>query len=245
MKKVLIIGATSSIAEHCARIWAARGDELYLVARNEAHVQTIAADVKVRGASSVAINCVDLNEMDRHVELLDAAEKAMGGVDIVLVAHGTLSNQKLCEKSVSETLAEIQTNAISTISLLTLIANRFEAKRDGTICVISSVAGDRGRASNYVYGSAKAMVTAFTSGLRQRLHKSNVTVITIKPGFVDTPMTNDFKKGFLWAKPNFVAKTIVKAINAKSAEVYVPLFWLGIMKVISIIPSAIFKGMKL
>ena len=245
MKKVLIIGATSSIAEHCARIWAARGDELYLVARNEAHVQAIAADLKVRGASSVAINCVDLNEMDRHVELLDAAENAMGGVDVVLIAHGTLSNQASCELSVEETLAEIQTNVLSTVSLLTTIANRFEAKREGTICVISSVAGDRGRASNYVYGSAKAMVTAFTSGLRQRLHKSNVAVVTIKPGFVDTPMAAEFKKGLLWAKPTAVAEKIVKAIDAKKSEVYVPSFWWAVMAVIKAIPPKVFDTLKL
>ena len=245
MKKVLIIGATSSIAEHCARIWAARGDKLYLVARNEGHVLTIAADLKVRGASRVAINCVDLNEMDRHVELLDAAENAMSSVDIVLVAHGTLSNQKSCEKNVSETLTEIQTNALSTISLLTLIANRFEAKREGTICVISSVAGDRGRASNYVYGSAKAMITAFTSGLRQRLYKSNVAVVTIKPGFVDTPMTAEFKKGFLWAKPKKIAVNIVKAIDKKKTDVYLPIYWSVIMIIIKMIPASVFKLVKL
>jgi decaprenylphospho-beta-D-erythro-pentofuranosid-2-ulose 2-reductase len=245
MKRILIIGATSEIAKHCARIWAARGDELYLLARNEAHLQTIATDLKVRGASKVAINCVDLNDMDRHVELLNAAENAMGGVDIVLIAHGTLSNQKTCELSVEETLAEIKTNALSTISLLTLIANRFEAKKEGTICVISSVAGDRGRASNYVYGSAKAMVTAFTSGLRQRLHKSNVALITIKPGFVDTPMTAEFKKGFLWAKPNVVAAKIVSAIDKKKTEVYVPLFWWLVMIIIKGIPGKLFRKVSL
>ena len=245
MKKVLIIGATSAIAEHCARIWAAREDELYLVGRNEAHLQTIAADLKVRGASSVAINFVNLNETDRHVEMIDAAEDAMGGVDVVLIAHGTLSNQKSCELSVEETLDEIQTNALSTISLLTLIANKFEVKRSGTICVISSVAGDRGRASNYVYGSAKAMVTAFTSGLRQRLHKSNVAVVTIKPGFVDTPMTAEFKKGLLWAKPNAVAAKILRAIDKKKAEVYVPVFWWFVMIVIRSLPTSIFKKIGL
>lgn len=244
MKKVLIIGATSSIAEHCARIWAARGDELYLVARNEAHVQTIAADLEVRGRSSVAINCVDINEIDQHDAMLDAAENAMGGVDVVLIAHGTLSNQKSCEHSVDETLAEIQTNALSTISLLTLIANRFEAKQSGTICVISSVAGDRGRASNYVYGSAKAMVTAFTSGLRQRLYKSNVSVVTIKPGFVDTPMTTEFKKGVLWAKPKVVAAKIVSSISKNKSEVYVPSFWWIVMLLIRTIPNRVFKRVK-
>jgi len=245
MRKVLVIGATSAIAEHCARIWAARGDALYLAARNEERLQVIAADLKVRGAAQTHTYCTDLNDMDRHAALLDAAEAAMGDIDMVLIAHGTLSNQKACEQSVDETLTEITTNALSTISLLTLIANRFEAKQAGTIAVISSVAGDRGRASNYVYGSAKAMVTAFTSGLRQRLHRSNVAVVTIKPGFVDTPMTAEFKKGLLWAKPDAVAAHIVKAIDTKKNEVYVPAFWWAVMAVIRAIPSSRFKRIKL
>ena len=241
MKKILIIGATSAIAEHCARIWANRGNELYLVARNEERVKVIASDLKVRGAAQVITYCTDLKDIERHSEILESAQNTMKGVDIVLIAHGTLSSQKFCEGSVSETLNEIKTNALSTISLLTLLANRFEEKKDGTICVISSVAGDRGRASNYVYGSAKAMVTTFTSGLRQRLHKSNVAVVTIKPGFVDTPMTSQFKKGLLWAKPNTVASKIVRAIDKKKAEVYIPLFWLFILTLINIIPSILFK----
>ncbi len=245
MKRILIIGATSAIAEHCARIWAAKGCALHLVARNDQHIQVIASDLKVRGASKVTTYCTDLNDIDRHEELLSAANNTLGNVDIVLIAHGTLSNQTRCELSVHETLAEIQTNALSTICLLTLIANTFEAKKSGAICVISSVAGDRGRANNYVYGSAKAMVTTFTSGLRQRLYKSNVSVITIKPGFVDTPMTSAFSKGFLWTKPDRVANTIVKAIDMKKAEIYVPLFWLGIMMIIKNIPNFIFKKVNL
>lgn len=244
MKRILIFGATSAIAEHCARIWAANGDAMHLVGRNEQHVQTIAADLKVRGASEVTTDCTDLNETVKHEQLLDAAYDALGDVDIVLIAHGTLSNQKSCELSVKETLAEIQTNALSSISLLTLLANRFEAKKNGTICVISSVAGDRGRASNYVYGSAKAMVTAFTSGLRQRLYKSNVSVVTIKPGFVDTPMTSDLKKGFLWSKPHVVAALIINAIDNKKTEVYAPFFWWIIMALIILMPNKIFKLIK-
>jgi decaprenylphospho-beta-D-erythro-pentofuranosid-2-ulose 2-reductase len=245
VKKILVIGATSAIAEHCVRIWADRGDALYLVTRNEERLSVIAADLKVRGAVQADTYCTDLNDMDCHDALLDAAEEAMGGLDTVLIAHGTLSNQKKCEQSVEETLAEIKTNALSTISLLTLIANLFEAKRAGTIAVISSVAGDRGRASNYVYGSAKAMVTAFTSGLRQRLHKSNVAVVTIKPGFVDTPMTAEFKKGLLWAKPAAVAATIVKAIDTKKSEVYVPAFWRAVMIIVRVIPSKVFRNLSL
>jgi len=243
--KILVIGATSAIAEHCARIWAARGDALYLVARNEERLKTIAADLKVRGAKETHSHCIDLNDIGSHAAMLDAAEAAMGGIDTVLIAHGTLSNQKACEQSVEETLAEINTNALSTISLLTHIANRFESKQAGTIAVISSVAGDRGRASNYVYGSAKAMVTAFTSGLRQRLYKSNVAVVTIKPGFVDTSMTASFKKGLLWAKPALVAAKIVRAIDKRKDEVYVPAFWWAVMAVIRVIPQKVFRRISL
>lgn len=131
------------------------------------------------------------------------------------------------------------------IALLTNIANRFEAQKKGTIAVISSVAGDRGRQSNYVYGSAKAMVTTFTSGLRQRLYKSGVSVITIKPGFVDTPMTADFKKGFLWASSGKIASIIFMACNKNSNVVYAPWFWEFIMMVIRLMPEFLFKRMEL
>lgn len=245
MKNILIIGATSAIAEHCARIWAARGDAMHLVARNEQRVQAVAADLKVRGASEVTTYFTDLNDIDKHEELLNVADDVLEGIDIVLVAHGTLSNQNACEVSVEETLKEIKTNALSTISLLTLIANKLEAKKSGTICVISSVAGDRGRASNYIYGSAKAMVTAFTSGLRQRLYKSNVSVVTIKPGFVDTPMTCELEKGFLWAKPNTVSIKIVRAIDRRKDEVYVPTFWCAVMSLIKLVPNKFFKKLSI
>jgi short-subunit dehydrogenase len=245
VKKILIIGATSVIAEHCARLWAVRGDALYLVARNEERLTAIASDLKVKEGAQIYTYHMDLNEMNNHVAMLDKAELALGSIDTVLIAHGTLSNQKNCEQSVIEAIAEIQTNALSIISLLTLIANRFETKRNGTIAVISSVAGDRGRISNYVYGAAKAMVTTFTSGIRQRLHKANVAVVTIKPGFVDTPMTVHFKKGPLWAKPDFVSAKIVKAIDQRKDEVYVPSFWWVIMMAIKMIPENIFKRINI
>jgi decaprenylphospho-beta-D-erythro-pentofuranosid-2-ulose 2-reductase len=244
MKKILIIGATSAIAEHCSRLWAERGDAVFLVGRNDARLKTIAADLKVRGAAQTHSFCINLNHMEGHAGILFAAEEAMAGIDTVLIAHGTLSDQRTCELSVEETMAEIHTNALSAISLLTHIANIFEAKKAGTIAVISSVAGERGRASNYVYGSAKAMVTAFTSGLRQRLHKSNVAVVTIKPGFVDTPMTASFKKGFLWAKPSAVAAKIVHAIDKRKDEVYVPAFWWGVMVVVKNSPAGIFRRLR-
>lgn len=245
MKKVLVIGATSAIAEHCARLWASEACRLFLVARNNARLVSIASDLRLRGAVQVATFCVDLDDFGSHGKLLAAAAEVLDGIDIVLIAHGTLSNQMSCERDVAETMSEIHTNALSTVSLLTIIANYFETKNDGTICVISSVAGDRGRASNYVYGSAKAMLSSFTSGLRQRLHQKNVAVVTIKPGFVDTPMTADFEKGLLWVKPNKAAKAIVGAINRRQPEVYVPWFWAAIMMVIRNIPHKLFVKTRL
>ncbi len=245
MKKIMIIGATSKIAENCARIWVSRGDYLYLVGRNKETLQTIAKDLKVRGALKVETYCMDLNNVKDHSVMLDAAVSSLKGIDIVLIAHGTLPNQISCQHSPDETLLEIQTNALSTISLLTLIANSLETNKAGTIAVITSVAGDRGRASNYVYGSAKAMVNEFMSGLRQRLHKSNVAVVTIKPGFVDTPMTVDFKKNLLWSNPHFVATKIVNAIDANKDEVYVPIFWQAVMMLIRNIPTKFFKRIRL
>ncbi len=244
MKKILIIGVTSAIAEATARIWAQRGDELFLVARNQERLSVITEDLKVRGSSGVNSYSMDANNFDQHSSMLDKAFKVLGVIDIVLIAHGTLSNQKECEHSVELTMHEIKTNTLSVIALLTHLANRFEIQGGGTIAVISSVAGDRGRASNYVYGSSKAMVTTFTSGLRQRLYKSGVSIVTIKPGFVDTPMTAAFKKGLLWAKPVTLAKKIVCAIDKRNDEVYVPTFWWVVMTIIKIIPTKLFKGLN-
>ena len=245
MRKVLIIGATSAIAEATARILATRGDALYLVARNQARLEAIAADLSVRGSPRVSSEVLDANDLSGHEAMLERAAIFLGGYDTVLMAHGTLSDQKACETDVELTLREINTNGVSVIALLTRVANRLAAQRSGTIAVISSVAGDRGRASNYVYGSAKALVTAFLSGLRQRLAKVGVSVVTIKPGLIDTPMTAAFPKGPLWARPETVARGIVKAIDRGSNTVYLPGFWRPIMLLIRAIPDWAFLRMSL
>jgi short-subunit dehydrogenase len=239
------MGATSAIAEATAREFARRGDSMLLLGRSPERLQAIAADLKVRGATIVESRVLDARDIGRYPELLDEATHILGGLDTALIAHGTLSDQAACEASVELMLQELDINAISVMALCTHLANRFAAQKRGTIAVISSVAGDRGRQSNYVYGSAKAAVTAFTSGLRQRLHAHGVNVVTIKPGFVDTPMTAAFKKGALWASPSAVAKSIVSAmINGKSV-VYVPWFWWPIMAIIKAIPEFIFRRIKL
>jgi hypothetical protein len=188
---------------------------------------------------------MEATDLAAHEPMLVAAEEALGGIDIALIAHGTLPDQKACEASVELTLQEINTNGLSVIALATRVANRMEAQGSGSIAVISSVAGDRGRQSNYVYGAAKGLVTRFLQGLRNRLAKKGVQVLTIKPGFVDTPMTAAFKKGALWAQPDDVARGILAAIENGKNEVYLPGFWWLIMAIIRHIPEPIFKKLSL
>ena len=245
MRHILIIGATSAIAEATARNFAQDGDRLYLAARNPERLAAVANDLKTRGATQVKTVAMDANDTARHAALIAQAEAALEGLDTILIAHGTLSDQKACEASFEETLEELQTNCLSVISLLTLVANRFEEQKHGTIAVISSVAGDRGRQSNYVYGTAKAAVSTFLQGLRNRLYRSGVTVITIKPGFVDSPMTADFRKGPLWVSPENVGRGIYRAIHRKSNVIYLPWFWKFIMVGIRLMPERLFKKMKL
>lgn len=246
MKKILIVGASSAIAEATARRFAARGDRLYLAARNTARLQTLADDLAVRGGAAPGFEGFDANDLAAHAGLLERATAAMGGLDVLLIAHGTLSDQAECEASVEATLREIQTNGLSVVALLTLAAQQFQAQGSGTLAAISSVAGDRGRQSNYVYGSAKALVSSFLSGLGQRLQKQGVSVVNIKPGFVDTPMTAHIPgKGALWATPDRVAAGIVAAIDSGQPVAYLPWFWRPIMSIIRHIPETVFRRIKL
>lgn len=242
MQRVLIIGATSAIAEATARRYAARGAAIHLLGRQATRLETIAADLTTRGGRS-SIGVLDVNDSARHGEILDAAWAALGGVDVVLIAHGTLPDQAACNASVELSLREFATNGTSTIALCAAIVPRLTS--GATLAVISSVAGDRGRASNYLYGSAKAAVTAYLSGLGQRLRPEGINVLTIKPGFVDTPMTAAFKKGALWAKPDQIAKGIIGAVDKRRAVAYLPAFWWAIMLVIKNIPEFVFRRIKL
>lgn len=246
MKKILIVGATSAIATACARRWAEQKANLFLVGRNIEQLQQIAADLGVRGAASVHIYPLDLNQFEQHQAMLDACIDRFGEVDQVLIAHGTLPDQRACELDVDLALREFSSNGLSVIALLTRLANQLEAQRHGTLAVISSVAGDRGRPSNYLYGTAKAAVSTFCEGLRARLFKVGVHVLTIKPGFVATPMTQGLAlPGLLMAQPEDVADDILRAIEKRAAVRYTPWFWWGVMQVIKSIPAPLFKRMGL
>lgn len=245
MKKVLVLGANSAIAQHTVRLLAARGTALYLVGRNPAQLDAVTKDAVTRGAVAVEQEALDLDDVTGHEGLIDRATTALGGLDGVLLAYGILGDPKIREREWPEAHRVLHTNFVSAVSVLTLLANRFEAQNEGTLVVISSVAGDRGRQSNYIYGASKAGLTVFLQGLRNRLASSGVHVLTVKPGFVDTPMTVDFRKNRLFASPEKVARDIMRAVDRGRYEIYTPGFWALIMLVVRSIPEVVFKRMKL
>ncbi|MCY1429516.1 putative oxidoreductase [compost metagenome] len=246
MKKILIIGATSAIAVACARIWAGQQARIFLVARNAEKTSQIADDLRARGALEVRSLVLDLNEVPSHEKMLEEVFSVLGKIDTCLIAHGTLPSQADCQQDVDIAIREFSSNGISVISLLTRLANRLERQGEGCIAVISSVAGDRGRPSNYLYGTAKAAVSTFCEGLRARLFKSGVHVLTIKPGFVDTPMTQGLPlPRKLVASPEKVARDITSAIAKRKDTIYTPYFWSIIMLLIRSIPSLLFKRISL
>ena len=244
-KNILVIGATSLIAEHCLRIWAKERSNLYIVGRDNVKLDSISKDLVIRGAKKVNTYIVDFNDFDKYKKMFEQIEIKLKFIDIAFIAHGILPNQKKSETNLNLIIQQINTNATSSVLMLSHLANKFENQKSGTIAIISSVAGDRGRSSNYIYGSSKAMINTFTSGLRQRLYKSNVKVLTIKPGFVDTPMTAHLNKNFLWSKPQNIAKKIVKAIGSKNDEIYLSNFWSIVMFIIKIIPNFIYNKFKI
>ena len=246
MQNILIIGATSAIAEATARLFAKQNAKLHLLARNLSQLETIAADLKIRGASTVTLAGFEANNTETHREVIDNAINILGTIDIVLIAYGTLGSQKASEASAEIAIQELQTNALSTIAILTRLANVMEKQKKGTLAVISSVAGDRGRPSNYVYGTAKAAITTFCQGLSARLNNSGVQVLIIKPGMVDTPMTAEMTMpDILVAKPEQIAFDIVKAIKKRKDVLYTPWFWKYVMMVIIHLPNKFFKKLSL
>ncbi len=236
MSYVLIIGAKSDIAKAIAREYAKHGYDLYLAARNVSELEEFANDIKIRFNRN--IKCFELDILDyiSHKYFYDSLEEKPLGV---ISAVGYLGD-------VSETQKTINTNYTGVVNLINIIADDFEQRKSGFIVAISSVAGDRGRKSNYIYGSAKAALTAYLSGLRNRLYDANVHVMTVKPGFVATKMTEGMDlPEKLTAKPEDVAKDIYKAQQNGKNVLYTKWIWKWIMLIIKSIPEFQFKKMNL
>jgi short-subunit dehydrogenase len=244
-KKILVLGATSGIAEATCRIWAAQGAQLFLVARNADKLAAVAADLKLRGASYVGTAVADLDDTEKHAELLAHAINSLTGMDIAYLALGILGDQPRAEQDFNQAAQIIYTNFMAPVSLLTWLANYCVQRHAGVLAVLSSVAGDRGRKSNYLYGSSKAGLTAFLAGLRNRVDREGVTVLTIKPGPVKTTMTASMKGAKKFADVNKVAATIARAIDKRVDVLYVPAIWGIIMLVVRHIPERIFKKLNL
>jgi len=244
-RRILVLGATSGIAEACIRLWADRGDALYLVARNADKLAVVAADARTRGASHIGTAVADLDDTSAHPEVLAHGINSLGGLDVAYLAVGMLGDQSEAERNFATADQILHTNFVAPVSLLTWLANYTAQRHAGTLAVLSSVAGERGRKSNYVYGSSKAGLTAFVDGLRNRIDREGVRVMTIKPGPVKTAMTEGMKGSAKFAEVEAVAASLVKAIDRGEDVVYVPGIWRVIMAVIRAIPESIFKKLNL
>jgi decaprenylphospho-beta-D-erythro-pentofuranosid-2-ulose 2-reductase len=244
MMRTLLIGGTSAIGEQVARHLAVVKGSLCLTARDTGRLVAIAADLGVRGAVQVEIDRVDITDMADLDGLVSRAAESLGGLDTLIFVAGLLPDQAEVNRDPSRLRETMEVNAISAMVVLNEAAAFFEQQGHGRIVAIGSVAGDRGRATNYAYGAAKGALEIFMSGLRQRLHKSGVKVLLVKPGFVDTPMTADFKKGPLWASPERVARDIVRAMERGRSVIYTPWYWRWIMLIIRHIPERIFVRMR-
>jgi decaprenylphospho-beta-D-erythro-pentofuranosid-2-ulose 2-reductase len=244
-RKILVLGATSGIAEATCRIWAAQGASLFLVARNADKLAAVAADLKIRGASYVDTAVADLDDTDNHPALLAHAVNSLTGMDIAYLTHGILGDQLQAEQDFNTAAQILHTNFVAPVSLLTWLANYCVQRHAGTLAVISSVAGDRGRKSNYLYGSSKAGLSAFLGGLRNRVDREGVNVLAIKPGPTKTAMTAGMPKSEKFADVDSVAESIVKAIDNRQDNLYVPFQWQPIMFIIRNIPERVFKKLNL
>lgn len=253
MKNIIIIGATSAISQAVAKQMLAEDVCFHLVARNKDKLDIVANDLIARGCSNAKCYSLDFNDLSEHTKLVDDISKNADAIDTLLVSYGIMHSQQDCEIDVIKAIEQVNSNYTSTISLLVLFSQlmsqqskeQTRGQNSGTIAVVSSVAGDRGRKSNYIYGSAKAGLTVFLEGLRYKLYDKGINVLTIKPGFVDSPMTADIDKGALWVSTDQVAKYIVKGITKKKSVIYTPPFWYFIMTIIKIIPVFIFRKLNI
>lgn len=238
-RNIVAFGATSAICVALLRRYAAGGASCYLVARDEARLGACADDLAARGAAVVGTSAYDFNATERHAGALADAAAAMGGIDLVLVAHGSLPEQAACERDDALVQACMDDNFTSAAVIMHSAARLLERQGEGTLAVISSVAGDRGRKSNYTYGAAKAGLDAIAQGLQGRFAGSAVRVVNIKPGMVASPMTAHMAQGPLFATPEAIAPRMQRAIERGKSVVYLPGFWRYIMWVIRLLPTAV------
>jgi short-subunit dehydrogenase len=237
MRRVLIIGATSSIAQNIAQLEQARGSQLYLLARSEHKLAEIAARL---GPCVVGSEALDFDEVTQNAPAIQNAFAQLKTVDLVLIAHGYLGDQIKREEDLDEALHITQTNYISVVSQLLAVTACLKQQGTGHIAAISSVAGLRGRPRNYTYGAAKSALSTYLQGVRSR-HYPHIHITNILLGPVDTPMSEEHKKNGLFLTSNDAARRIVRAIDQRKNDVFVPGFFRGIMWIVVNLPEALFQ----
>jgi decaprenylphospho-beta-D-erythro-pentofuranosid-2-ulose 2-reductase len=241
VKNTLIIGATSAIASELASECAALGERLFLVGRDPEKLRAVVA---AAGASVVGFAAGDFRELEQSATVVAQAQAALGSIDSVVIAHGLLPDQQETERSFAAAEEAFVVNLLSVVSFVIPLANLLESQQKGSLTVIGSVAGDRGRPRNYTYGAAKGGLAIYLQGVRSRLAPCGVRVVTIRLGPVDTPMTRSHRKSVLFAQPNDVAKTILAARDRGPDDVYVPWFWAPIMLGVRSLPEALFQRLR-
>lgn len=244
-ERIAVFGGSSAIAHASMKGFAQDACEIALIGRDPDKLQSVAQDLKVRGAQVVHIITADLSDSNNHAQVLQSCLDSLKVIDRALICYGSLGNQTSDEKDTAATERELTVNFLSQATLLTHLAQIMEKQKSGQIAIVSSVAGDRGRASNYIYGSAKAGITAFAAGMRARLRAHKIQVLTVKPGFIATPMTAHLSQGPLFASADRAGQLIEKAMRNRRDCVYVPGFWRAIMFVIRHIPEILFKRLPL
>ncbi|HSN61543.1 MAG TPA: SDR family oxidoreductase [Ferruginibacter sp.] len=243
MASVLILGATSDVAMSVARKFASEKYNIFLAARNSERLKPMQSDLMIRYGVSCNLYEFDAMNFDNHSSFISSLPELPA---ITVCAFGYLGDEEAGRKELSETLKIIHSNYTGAVSILNSISSQYKLKREGCIIGISSVAGDRGRSSNYIYGSAKAGFTAYLSGLRNEMHHNNVSVISILPGFISSKMTAHLTlPGMLTSTPDEVASRIYSSFKNKKNIVYVKWYWRWIMLIIKLIPEGIFKKLKM
>ncbi len=246
MPSVLILGANAGIGRALAAEFALHQHDVILAGRDLEELQALATDLNLRHSVRTRAAKVDVLDFECLKSELAACVRADGdALEGVVLCTGYTGDPERARHDLSEARRIIDTNFTGSVLALEILANHFEQKRKGFICALSSVAGDRGRQSNYVYGAAKGGLTTYLQGLRNRLYHCGVHVVTVKPGFVDTRMVFGKVKMPLIAAPGAAARDIYRAVKSRKNEVYVPFFWRFIMFAVRMIPEGLFKKLRM
>ena len=241
MSTLLLLGATSAISQAYLEQVCKQFERIMLVARSQEKLDPIAQHIRVLSGAEIRVQLANLGNMSIHQKLFADGSEYLGKIDQVMICYGDLTDQARSRDDSSYTVDQFTLNATSTISLSSHAARALARQGGGDLVVVGSVAGDRGRKSNYVYGAAKGAVATYLAGLGMEMESDNVRVLTVKPGFVDSPMTAHLKKGALWAAPAKVASDIATAVDRQKSVLYTPWFWRVIMLIIKLLPRFLLK----